>query len=120
MADRQVPRGPKDMSCPYNGKSMHTVCHKCPKWIAVKGMDPQDSTKQIDRWDCSDAFLPTLLIDLGRQVRSNAKAIELLTAEVGKSSDEKTAMIQTLLTSVNRSYDAIASLPAPQAQKLIS
>lgn len=108
------------MDCPQFQRSMDKVCHKCPKWTLIRGMDPQDNTKQLDRWECSDALVPMLLIELGRQIRSNAAAIETLTSEVSKSSDDKTAMIQTLLTSVNRSYDAIASIPPPQAQKLIS
>lgn len=117
---QQKPKGPKGMDCPQFQKSMDKVCHKCPKWTLIRGMDPQDHTKQVDRWECSDALVPMLLIELGRQIRSNAAAIETLSSEVSKSSDDKTAMIQTLLTSVNRSYDAIASLPQPPAQKLIS
>lgn len=116
----QKPHGPEGMICPQLGKDMSKVCHKCPNWVCIRGMDPQDNTKQIDKWECSFALTPMLLIELGRQIRSNAAAIETLSSEVAKSSDDKTAMIQTLLTSVNRSYDAIASLPAPQAQKLIS
>lgn len=114
------PRGPRGMDCPQFQKSMDKVCHKCPKWTLIRGMDPQDSTKQIDRWECSDALVPMLLIELGRQIRSNAVAIEGLRNEVVKSSDGSVAMIQTLLTSVNRSYDVLASLPAPKEQKLIS
>ena len=117
---QQKPPGPKGMTCPQLGKDMSKVCHACPNWICIRGMDPQDNTKQIDKWECSIALTPMLLIELGRQMRSNAAAIETLSTEVSKSSDDKTAMIQTLLTSVNRSYDAIVSLPQPQAQKLIS
>ena len=116
----EKPHGPKGMNCPQFQQPMNKVCHKCPKWMLIRGMDPQDSTKQIDRWECSDALTPMLLVELGRQMRSSAAAIEELRNEVARSSDDKTAMIQTLLTSVNRSYEAIASLPAPQAQKLIS
>jgi hypothetical protein len=116
----EKPRGPKGMDCPQFREPMNKVCHKCPNWVCIRGMDPQDNTKQIDKWECSIALTPLLLIELGRQIRSNAAAIETLSSEVSKSSDDKTAMIQTLLTSVNRSYDAIAALPAPQAQKLIS
>lgn len=118
MTDK--PRGPKSMDCPQFQKSMDKVCHKCPKWTLIRGMDPQDNTKQIDRWECSDALVPMLLIELGRQIRSNAAAIETLTTQVSKSSDGNVAMIQTLMTTLNRSYDAIASLPAPEQQKLIS
>lgn len=116
----EKPRGPKDMSCPQFREPMSKVCHKCPNWICVRGMDPQDSTKHIDKWECAIALTPVLLLEVGRQIRSNAAAIETLTAEVGKSSDDKTAMIQTLLTAVNRSYDAVASLPKPAEQKLLT
>lgn len=117
---QQKPKGPKGMVCPQLGKDMNGVCHKCPNWIAIRGMDPQDSTKQIDKWECSIALTPMLLIELGRQIRSNAAAIETLSSEVAKTSDGNVAMIQSLMTTLNRSYDAIAAIPKPPEQKLIS
>lgn len=114
------PHGPKDMDCPQFQKPMNKVCHRCPKWTLIRGMDPQDNTRQIDRWECSDALVPMLLIELGRQIRSNAAAIETLSSNVSKTSDGSVAMIQSLMTTLNRSYDAIASLPPPQERKLIS
>lgn len=114
------PRGPKGMDCPQHQKSMDKVCHKCPNWVCIRGMDPQDNTKQIDKWECSIALTPMLLIEIGRQIRSNAAAIETLTTQVAKTSDGNVAMIQSLMTTLNRSYDAITSLPAPQQKKLIS
>lgn len=116
----EKPRGPKGMDCPQFQKSMDKVCHKCPNWVCIRGMDPQDNTKQIDKWECSVALTPMLLIELGRQIRSNAAAIETLTSQVSKSSDGNVAVIQTLMTTLNRSYDAIAALPSTSGQKLIS
>jgi len=107
MDKKQIPHGPEDQNCPYTGKSMKKVCHMCPKWMRITGMDPQDHTKTWDRWDCSDAFVPGLLIELGRQMRSVAAAVETLNKEVQTSNKDKDAAISTMLTVVNRSMDMV-------------
>lgn len=72
----QIPHGPKDRYCPYNGKSMDRVCHACPKWIAVKGQHPQNEAEQIDRWDCADAWVPIMLTQIIRGQHALQAAVE--------------------------------------------
>jgi hypothetical protein len=58
----------KAVKCPATGfaKSCFSIVSKgagvCPKWINVKGSNPQ-SGEVFDRWGCSDTFMPMLLIE---------------------------------------------------------
>lgn len=72
----QIPYGPKDRFCPYNGKSMARVCHTCPKWVQVKGQHPQNEKEEIDRWDCADAWVPIMLTQLIRSQNGIQQAVE--------------------------------------------
>lgn len=71
----QIPRGSKDLVCPLHSKTMERVCHMCPLWVQVRGKDA-NSGKEIDQWNCSLAWLPTLLIENAKQTRSAAAATE--------------------------------------------
>ena len=75
MSMLQIPHGPEDKVCPYHRKAMNTVCHKCPKWLMVRGTN-NNTGQQIDRWDCADAFIPVLLIELANQQRQTGAAVE--------------------------------------------
>jgi hypothetical protein len=72
---RQIPRGPENLYCPLHKASMDTVCHKCPWWQQVRGVNP-NTGEEIDRWDCAVAFLPLLLIEAAQQARQGAAATE--------------------------------------------
>lgn len=69
----------KDVWCPYSGfKSTcldGVVNHKCPKWMHVIGTNPQTGDS-IDRFGCSDTFMPLLLIENSQQARQTGAAIE--------------------------------------------
>jgi len=112
----QVPHGPEHLTCPAHDKAMSKVCHKCPLWTQVRGGDPQDAMKTVDRWDCAMALLPMLLIENARQQRSTAAAVETMTHEMKKTDTDSQAVIGTLLTALNRSYDAVAALPRSNEQ----
>jgi hypothetical protein len=80
---KQIPHGPDDMICPLHKKAMATVCHKCPLWTQVRGKHPQ-SEEEIDRWDCSLAWLPMLLIENAQQSRQTGAAVESFRNEMVK------------------------------------
>lgn len=69
----QIPDGPKDCVCPLHRKSMAKVCRTCPLWVRVTMQEPQNG-EQVDRWDCSLAWLPSLLINLGKESAANVAA----------------------------------------------
>lgn len=69
----------KDIKCPATAfaKSCHSIVTKCrcPKWINVRGKNPQ-SEEVIDKWGCSDSFLPMLLIENAQQSRQVGAAVD--------------------------------------------
>ena len=72
---RQIPRGDESLVCPLHKAPMDTVCHKCPWWQHVRGVNP-NTGDEIDRWDCAVAFLPMLLIETAKEARQGAAATE--------------------------------------------
>lgn len=70
---KQTPRGDEGMICPFHRLPMAEVCHKCPLWVEVQGKHPQ-TDENVDRWDCSIAFVPMLLIYNAREVADGVKA----------------------------------------------
>lgn len=54
---------------------MAEVCHTCPLWTQVRGKHPQ-SNEEIDRWDCSLAWLPMLLVENAQQSRQTGAAVD--------------------------------------------
>lgn len=106
---KQIPHGPEDQICPYNGRACNEVCHKCPKWVQLRGMNPQDHTDQIDQWMCADAMTPVALLEIARQQRSNAAAIESLRNEMLKMDGQSQAMVGSLTTMLNHVLEQASS-----------
>ena len=102
---RQIPHGPEDLKCPLHKQTMAMVCHACPWWQYVRGKHPQ-SEEEIDRWDCSIAFLPMLLIENSQRQMQTAKAVNTVAAEMQKTDQQSAATISTLITLLNRAIDA--------------
>lgn len=71
----QKPRADAGMSCPLWRKDMSKVCHACPLWIQLRGKHPQ-SEEIIDKWGCSLAFMPLLMLEGAQQTRQAGAAIE--------------------------------------------
>ncbi len=71
----------KDVGCPYTGFKMKCFVgvtkHRCPKWTRVQGRHPQTG-EMIDRYDCSDAILPLLLIENSKLLNEKGAAVESL------------------------------------------
>jgi hypothetical protein len=72
---RQIPHGPEHLVCPFHKKTMDTVCHKCPLWMQVRGKDPQ-SDSEIDKWDCTLAWMPLMILESAQQSRQTGAAVE--------------------------------------------
>jgi hypothetical protein len=80
----QKPIAAKGETCPFNGKDVSKVCHKCPLYSHVMGMDPQTG-QQIDYWACSIALMPLLLIENSQQQRQTGAAVESFRNEMVKA-----------------------------------
>lgn len=58
----------------------------CPKFVNVKGRDPDGTV--IDRWGCVDSFLPLLLIENVMASAQTGAAVESFRNEVVKANNE--------------------------------
>lgn len=65
--------------CPYTGmkKACSKINARCPKWILVRGTDPQTG-REVDNWDCADRWGPSFQIALLAELRA-------VSAELGKT-----------------------------------
>lgn len=77
IQDVQVPIANKGKTCPLHKQDMSKVCHKCPLWVNVQGQHPQRD-ERVDRWHCSLAWLPFLMIENSNMQRQTGSAIESL------------------------------------------
>lgn len=74
-----------------DGKLVKQECikHECSRYMNVIGADPQTG-EQLNRWDCSDVWIPVLLIENSKQQRGTQAAIESFRNEMAK--DNKAAI----------------------------
>lgn len=80
----QKPIADKGEVCPFHQKDVSKVCHKCPLYTLVRGIDPQ-TNKEIDHWGCAIGFLPVLLIDNTQQTRQTSASVDSFRNEMVKS-----------------------------------
>ena len=78
-----------DNTCPYTGHKdtcrSHYDC--CPKWVNVVGTDPQTG-ESVNQWNCSDYWLPKLLIENSQMQRQTGGAVESFRNEMVKQNGE--------------------------------
>lgn len=79
---------------------MEDVCHKCPWWLQVRGLN-RNTGVAVDSWGCAIGFLPMLLIENASQTRGAAAATE-----------EARNRIVDVFEGVTQSLAAIAAKPA--------
>lgn len=71
----QIPRADPGLTCPLHKLPMEQVCHTCPWWLQVRGVN-KNTGQEIDNWGCAIGFLPMLLIENAQQTRGAAAATE--------------------------------------------
>lgn len=71
----------KKIKCPYTAFKMTcfdgVAKHSCPKWVHIVGVNP-NTGQPVDSYDCSDKWLPALLIENAQQSRQTGAAVESL------------------------------------------
>jgi hypothetical protein len=101
--------GPENKNCPLWKKPMSEVCHKCDWWRYMPLLDPKTPpgmpAQVINEYRCAVAWIPDLLMEVGKQQLSNAAATEGVRNQVAKTDVQSQAAIQTLITLLNRSMD---------------
>ncbi len=88
----QIPHADEGLICPLHKKDMSQVCHKCPLWIQLRGKNPQ-TNEDVDRWGCSLAFMPMLMIEGAQQTRQAGAAIESFRNEMVNANQQTTALM---------------------------
>lgn len=96
MSNAQIPRAADGLVCPYHQADTAEVCHRCPKWVQIRGTDPQGG--EVDRWSCADALLPMLLIEGAHQTRQLAGATESFRNEMTQAHRVAQAMFTAAVT----------------------
>jgi hypothetical protein len=71
----QIPHADSGLDCPLHRKPMDEVCHKCPWWLQIRGLN-RNTGVEVDNWGCAVGFLPMLLIENACQTRGAAAATE--------------------------------------------
>jgi len=77
--------------CPLTGDDCYE--HKCDWYIQVMGNNPQTG-EAMNKWGCSIAFLPILMIENSQQQRQTGAAVESFRNEMVKSNNELLDMEQ--------------------------
>lgn len=71
----QIPHADPGLDCPLWQKPVEEVCHKCPWWMQMRGVN-KNTGAEVDNWGCAIGFLPMLLIENANQTRGAAAATE--------------------------------------------
>ncbi len=106
----QIPRGDEGKFCPFNGRECSEVCHKCPMWVQIRGHNPNTGA-EIDRWDCSFALTPLLLVENSQQQRQTAAAVNSFHNEMSRNH------AATVLLGAERGAHVIKSTPIRAAPR---
>jgi hypothetical protein len=71
----------KKVKCPYTGFTKTcfdgVTKHHCPKWIQLQGKHPQTGDP-VNEYNCSDAWLPMLLIENANESRKASASTDSL------------------------------------------
>jgi hypothetical protein len=71
----------KNIMCPYTGfaKSCRegVTEHNCPKWIHIKGLDPQTGA-ELDKFGCADTMMHVIMLENTLMQRQTGAAVESL------------------------------------------
>ena len=82
-----IPLGNHDLICPLHRCSMDRVCHKCPWWTQLRGINPNTGA-EVDDWQCAMSLLPLLLIDVAKESRQGAAATESFRNEMVRANQQ--------------------------------
>lgn len=101
--------------CPYTAFSKTcydmVVKYRCPKYVSVKGKDPQ-SDAIIERFGCADTFQPLLLIENSQQQHQTAAAVESLRNEAAKANKDANKRQRDLAVKIAHTANLAAQMAA--------
>lgn len=88
----QRPMADEGMLCPLHKEDMSKVCHKCPWWMQLRGVNP-NTGQEMDQWGCAVSFLPVLMIENAAQARASGAAIESFRNEMVRANEAAKKML---------------------------
>lgn len=101
MNKPQAENGPV---CPFHNKDVSKVCHRCPLYIQVRGMD-KNTGKEVDEWSCTIPMLAVLMIENSNQQRETGAAVESFRNEMVKANNMNTMMTALMMRKPNNDTD---------------
>jgi hypothetical protein len=87
--------------CPLIKKKC--VKHKCSWYVNVRGMNP-NTGQEIDKWDCSVAWMPLMSVEIAQKENQTGAAVESFRNEVVKANIQNQ---QLYLSSVEKMEQGI-------------
>jgi hypothetical protein len=81
--------------CPLHKKDVSKVCHTCPFYTQIRGIDP-NTGNPVDNWQCAIAWLPMLLIENSQQSRQAGAAVESMRNAIVERMDVPSPVIRML------------------------
>lgn len=103
---KQIPPGDSDLICPMHKKTMDKVCHKCPWWYQVRGMN-KNTGEELDEWRCAISLLPLMLIETADQIRQTDGTMQAFRNEAKTAHDESITMAAIAAKTAQDSVEAI-------------
>ena len=97
--------------CPLWRKKVDRVCHTCPWYQEVKGVNP-NTGDNVSKWECAIAMFPMLQIETSQQMRQAGAATESFRNELTKMHADSVHAVQAVAQR--------ASLPKRVEPKLIN
>lgn len=95
--------------CAFIGKPC--IKERCAHWANVKGVDPQTGA-MMDDWKCAFTHLPILMVEVGRQVRSFAAAVESHRNVAATGNQEMASFLNAFSQAFNHAVGQLRRLAA--------
>jgi len=120
----QIPHGPADKYCPMWRKPQSKVCHTCPWWTKVTGVNPNSkremAPEMIDSWDCAIAWMPLLSVNSASETFKVAAQVQEMRNEAAQNNAQQAgnmAALNSNLIEMHRQTTqvAVAQVKAIQA-----
>jgi hypothetical protein len=101
----------KEPICPLLRKPC--IGDGCMFWVHMLGKNPQTG-HDVDEWDCSQRWVPMLLVENARQSRGTQAAVESMRNEVINRQDT----LNSLITQASRQPRQIRDIDAEPAGQI--
>lgn len=103
----QIPRGPTDLYCPLHRKAMVKVCHTCPLWVKLAGLNA-NTGEMVDEWMCAFVASTRLAHETAKEARQTCASVDTLRSDAQRHHHEA---VQVTVEATRRQVAAAAQRP---------